>query len=167
MCPSGMTGLRFSEDTYTYMTLNEILEMWEKESQIDALNLDRASIDSAKLHAKYLSMLSIAKLKLKKIQLDFDALKKSKWEWFNGRMTKDQIDALGWKYDPFGGAAKPKLKENMALFYRTDADLSKISALIEYQTVIIDTLVDIMDNIKWRPTNIKNVIEWRKFVSGD
>ena len=67
MCPSGMTGLRFSEDTYTYMTLNEILEMWEKESQIDALNLDRASIDSAKLHAKYLSMLSIAKLKLKRI----------------------------------------------------------------------------------------------------
>ena len=34
------------------------------------------------------------------------------------------------------------------------------------QEEIVNCLKEIMDNIKWRHQNIKNMIEWRKFTSG-
>ena len=46
--------------------LNKILEMWKKDSVIDKINLDESSKESAKLHSKYLELLSIVKLQLKK-----------------------------------------------------------------------------------------------------
>ena len=36
------------------MTLDEIHEMWKRDSQLDEMNLDNASRDAAKLHSKYL-----------------------------------------------------------------------------------------------------------------
>jgi hypothetical protein len=86
--------------------------MWEKDSQIDNINLDETSINSAKLHAKYLSLLSIAKLGLKQKQVEFDSMRKDKWLYFEGKMTKADIEERGWKYDPFDGMSKP-LKTNM------------------------------------------------------
>jgi len=46
--------------------LQQILEMWKKDSIIDDMNLDEASRDSAKLHGKYLELLSVNRMKLKK-----------------------------------------------------------------------------------------------------
>ena len=52
------------------MNLENILELWKKDSVIDDMKLDEASRDSAKLHSKYLELHSVAKLKLKKLELD-------------------------------------------------------------------------------------------------
>ena len=51
--------------------LETILEMWKKDSEIDEMNLDESSRQSAKLHGKYLELLSVNRLKLKKANLDF------------------------------------------------------------------------------------------------
>jgi len=147
------------------MTLEDVLVMWEADSVIDEINLDETSIKSAKLHAKYLQLLSIAKLRLKKKEMEFDAMKKDKWLYFEGKMTKDQIDERGWKYDPFDGGTKP-MKSNMDYYYKSDSDLTRLQSQIDYQKTLIDTLIDIMDNIKWRHQTIRNVIEWRKFTAG-
>ena len=48
------------------MTLEEILEQWETDSQLPKNNLDEVSSQTPALHAKYLSLLVNAKLKLKK-----------------------------------------------------------------------------------------------------
>jgi hypothetical protein len=61
--------------------------------------------------------------------------------------------------------AKP-MKGDMDMFYSTDSDISKLVAQIDYQKVIVETLQDIMDNIKWRHSNIKNIIDFKKFTSG-
>lgn len=147
------------------MTLEDVLVMWEADSVIDEINLDETSIKSAKLHAKYLQLLSIAKLRLKKKEMEFDAMKKDKWLYFEGKMTKDQMDERGWKYDPFDGGTKP-MKSNMDYYYKSDSDLTRLQSQIDYQKTLIDTLIDIMDNIKWRHQNIRNIIDWKRFVSG-
>lgn len=147
------------------MTLEDVLVMWEADSVIDEINLDETSIKSAKLHAKYLQLLSIAKLRLKKKEMEFDAIKKDKWLYFEGKMTKDQMDERGWKYDPFDGGTKP-MKSNMDYYYKSDSDLTRLQSQIDYQKTLIDTLIDIMDNIKWRHQNIRNIIDWKRFVSG-
>ena len=147
------------------MTLEDVLVMWEADSVIDEINLDETSIKSPKLHAKYLQLLSIAKLRLKKKEMEFDAIKKDKWLYFEGKMTKDQMDERGWKYDPFDGGTKP-MKSIMDYYYKSDSDLTRLQSQIDYQKTLIDTLIDIMDNIKWRHQNIRNIIDWKRFTAG-
>jgi len=37
---------------------------------------------------------------------------------------------------------------------------------IEYQKTYVEVCKEILDNIKWRHTQIKNIIDWRRFQSG-
>ena len=147
------------------MTLDDVLKMWAEDSVIDEVMIDETSIKSAKLHSKYLELFSLAKLQLKRRESQMIALKKDKWLYYNGKMTKQDMDKRAWPYDPFNGMAKP-MKGDMELFYANDADTSKLAAQIDYQKVLVDTLQDIMDNIKWRHSNIRNIIDWKKFTAG-
>lgn len=147
------------------MNIDEILKMWQTDSVIDEMKLDDASMDSARLHGKYLELITINKLQLKKKEQEFKILLRDKWLYYNGKMSKEEIDHRGWEYDPFNGLTKP-LKGEMDHYYESDADIQRADAQIEYLKTSIDALKEIMENIKWRHQNIKNMIEWRKFTSG-
>ena len=69
------------------ITIDKVLEMWKKDSPIDELNLDTASQQSAKLHSKYLELLSVTKLQLRKKEMEFKVLLKNKWLGYNGKMS--------------------------------------------------------------------------------
>lgn len=144
--------------------LEDVLAMWKKDSEIDEMNLDAASIQSAKLHSKYLELLSVTKLQLRKREMEFNTLLKDKWLWYNGKMTKVEQDERGWGYDPLNGLKI--LKGDMDYFYNSDAHIQSAKGQIDYLKTVLETLSDIMDNVKWRHQNIKNMIEWRKFTSG-
>lgn len=144
--------------------LQQILEMWKTDSVIDEMNLDETSRDSAKLHGKYLEILSVNRMKLKKAELEFKVLLKDKWMHYNGKMSKEEIDKKGWDYDPLNGLTV--LKGDMDYYYDSDPIIQEAQAKIEYLKEVCDTTKEIMENIKWRHQNIKNMIEWRKFTSG-
>jgi hypothetical protein len=146
------------------MTLDQILEMWKKDSVIDDIRLDEASKDGAALHSKYLELLSINKLQLKRRDAEFKILLKNKWLWYNGKLTKDQIDQLGWEYDALNGLKI--LKGEMDYYYDADPHIQEANARIDYLKTMIDTLEEIISNIRWRHSTIKNMIDWRKFESG-
>jgi c-di-GMP-related signal transduction protein len=146
------------------MTLDQILEMWKKDSLIDDIRLDEASKDGAALHSKYLELLSISKLQLKRRDAEFKILLKNKWLWYNGKLTKDQIDQLGWEYDALNGLKI--LKGEMDYYYDADPHIQEANARIDYLKTMIDTLEEIISNIRWRHSTIKNMIDWRKFESG-
>jgi len=147
------------------MDLNDILMMWKKDAVIDDVCLDDETLKSSKLHAKYLELFSMAKLMLKKKEMEYVSMKKDKWLYYNGKMSKDDMDKNKWKYDPFDGLSKP-MKSDMDMYYSTDEDLVKIKAQIDYQKTIIETLEEIMGNIRWRHTHVKNILEFKKFTSG-
>jgi len=147
------------------MDLNDILMMWKKDAVIDDVCLDDETLKSSKLHAKYLELFSMAKLMLKKKEMEYVSMKKDKWLYYNGKMTKDDMDKNKWKYDPFDGMSKP-MKSDMDMYYSTDKDLVKIKAQIDYQKTIVETLEEIMGNIRWRHTHVKNILEFKKFTSG-
>lgn len=146
------------------LKIEDVIEMWKKDSVIDEMNLDASSIESAKLHAKYLELLSVTKLQLKKKEMEFKTLLKDKWLWYNGKMTKDEQDARGWGYDPLNGLKI--LKGEMEHFYNSDQHIQAAQGQIEYLKTLIDTLSEILENIKWRHQSIRNAITWRQFVSG-
>jgi hypothetical protein len=147
------------------MNLEQILKMWKEDVVIDDVCLDEETIKSSKLHAKYLELFSMAKLQLKRKEIEHESIKKDKWLYYNGKMTQQDMDKRNWKYDPFDGMTKP-LKSDMDMYYSTDEDLTRIKAQIDYQKAIIETLEEIMGNIRWRHTHVKNILDFKKFTSG-
>ena len=144
--------------------LQQILEMWKKDSVIDELKLDESSRNSAKLHGKYLEILSVNRMKLKKADNEFKVLLKNKWLHYNGKLSQEEIDELGWPYDPLNGLTI--LKGDLNRFYDSDPHIQEHKAKMQYLEEVCDTLKEILENIKWRHQTIKNMIEWRKFTSG-
>jgi len=108
--------------------------------------------------------LSVSRLQLKRKEAEYHTLLKDKWMWYNGKMTKDEIDARGWDYDPLNGLKV--LKGDMDYFYNSDEHIQTAKMKIDYLKELVSTLEEIISNIRWRHQNIKNIIEWRKFTSG-
>lgn len=148
------------------MTLDKIMEMWKADCEIDDLALDDETKKTSKMHQKYLELVNINRLQLSMLDKDLHILKKEKWLYYTGKMTKQDMDKKGWAYDPFNGGTKP-LKSELEFYYESDEDLIKIKSKIEYQKAISNALEEIMNNLRWRHTNVKNILDWKKFVSGN
>ncbi len=139
--------------------------MWEKDCVIDDMRLDESSRQAPILHAKYLQLLSTVKLQLKRAEFSQKTLLKQKWLWYNGKMDPIAMSELGWDPDPFDGLKV--LKGDMDYYYDADPEIQKSEEKIQYLKTIIDTLEDMINSIKWRHQTIKNMIEWKKFSSGN
>lgn len=145
--------------------IEDILEEWDRDSRIDDNKLDIESVNTARLHAKYLQILSGVKVAIQNRKLKLEKLKHDKKVWMQGRMTKDELDRRGWKYDPFDGASKP-MKGEMEAYVKTDPDVQKHIDEIERLQICQDALLDIMNNVNWRHQSIRNAIDFRKFMAG-
>ena len=133
-------------------------------AEIDEVQLDEASRDSAKLHSKYLDLYSVARIKQKDLELKFKIILRDKFKHYNGKLTQIEMDQKGWEYDPLGGLTV--LKGDLDKWYDADEVIQEHQMKMAYNGEIVNTLKEILDNIKWRHQNIKNMIEWRKFTSG-
>lgn len=140
------------------------MNQWQKDSQIDELNLDNASRDTPKLHAKYLALHSTAKLMLRKAENRQKKLLKDKWLYYNGKMDQSDMESRGWEPDPFDGLKI--LKTDMAYYYDTDPELQESEDRIVYLKTVLDTLKEIIDVLRWRHQHIGNMIKWRQFQAG-
>ena len=106
-----------------------------------------------------------AKLILKKCEFEQKILLKQKWLYYNGKMDQDEIEKLKWDPDPFDGLKI--LKGEMNYYYDADPEIQKSEEKIQYYKTIVDSLIEIIDNLKWRHQTISNIIRWKQFQSGN
>jgi hypothetical protein len=144
------------------MKLDDVLIMWEADSAIDDNHLGEASTHTAKLHAKYLKALIEAKLRKTKLDIEYNALRKTKIRYYRGEMTRAELEEYGWEQYQYN---KP-LKAEMDEFLKGDEDLSKILVRAEYIDTMVYALESIMSQIKQRDFQLSNGIKWKQFLSG-
>ena len=138
--------------------------MWKDDCKIEEFKLDEVSRQTPSLHAKYLEIRSLTKLKLQEVELAQKTLLKNKWLYYNGKMDEESIREFGWDFDPFNGLKV--LKGDMDHYYDSDTDIQKSEAKITYYKTMLDTLDEIINNLKWRHSTVKNMIDWRRFEAG-
>lgn len=144
------------------MNLDDILVMWEADSAIDDNHLGEASTTTAKLHAKYLKLLVNAKLRRTKLEIDLNALRKTKIRYYRGELTRNELAELGWEQWQYN---KP-LKAEMDEFLKGDDDLAKIQTRLDYIETLVYALESIMSQIKQRDFQLSNGIKWKQFLAG-
>ena len=109
-------------------------------------------------------MLTKTKLEKKFLEGQLDVMFKNKWLYYSGKMDVDQVRKLGWDPDPTNGLRV--LKGDMDYFYRSDSDMQKLNSKIDLAQAIIETLEEIINNLRWRHSTIKNMIDWHRFTNG-
>lgn len=144
------------------MTIDELYETWQQDCQVDDDHLDRESIRTPNLHAKYLRIMMNFKMKLSALQVEYNTLRQKKFRYYRGEMGKDELVELGWNQ---WQGVKP-LKNEMEEFLEGDSDLNKINMKCEYIKHMVEALESIMSQIKARDWQIRNAVEWKKFIAG-
>lgn len=145
-------------------TLDDVLEEWSQDCEIPKHDLAEASRKTPNLHQKYLEVYTRTRLRLRQAEMDQRTLLKDKWMHYNGKMSKDDIDARNWSYDPLEGLKI--MKGDMDKFYDADSDIQASEMKIQYLKEMCDTLKEILDNLKWRHQTIANMIKWKQFEAG-
>lgn len=144
------------------MNLEQLQDMWEVDCVIDDNYLGEQATASPKLHAKYLRLLVNAKLKHTKMKSDYNILRKNKFRYYRGELSREELTELGW---PQWQGVKP-LKNEMDEFLTGDTDLNTLEVKIEYLATMIYFLESVMNAIKSRDWEIKTHVEWKKFLAG-
>ena len=143
------------------MVLEEIYELWHKDSVIDKTELGDESLKIPQLHHKYFKIYSNERLLLKKFESDFKILRLEKYEFYTQGPTKETQER-GWTLPASGKI----LKSEVNTYIEADKDIIKISLKIGVQQEKIELLDSIIRTLNNRGYNIRAAIDWYKFTMG-
>ena len=138
--------------------IDYIKEEWKKDSVMDEDLLDNESIKIPQLHSKYLNYLSdIRLIKIKKEQ-EYKKLLIDKFEYYTGKAEHEV-----YQQNPFNLKI---LKQDVQLYIDSDEHIQKSLNILNYYKEMIFVLESILSNINTRGFQIKNSIDWQKFIQG-
>ena len=141
-------------------TLEQVLKKWESDAVMDQTEPSKELLKVPKLHSAYLQILTKHRIAAKKAHFDYLRMRKIKWEYYTGKMSKEELEEYGW--EPFQFA----LKSDITTYLEADKDLIKLLEKKVYHEETVSVIDSIMNEIKQRTWQLKEFINWEKFVSG-
>ena len=141
------------------MDLETLQNQVDVDLKIDDTELDLESIRTPQLHNKYLRQFTKYSLQYKKAKDDYDGLYKFKWEYYTGKSTMEVYQA-----EPFDLKV---LKSDVGIYLNADEELQKLGQRTEYLNVVVVYIERVLKEINNRNWNIRNTIEWKKFLHGE
>lgn len=140
--------------------IDELLEMWRQDADIDRTEPGKALLDIPKLHSKYLNILSRHRLLVKEAEFKYNKMKKVKWEYYTGKMDDATLKHYGWEPFPF------ILKSDITTYLDSDEDLNKFLANKAMHEEIVDVCNAILKELNSRTFQLRDFISWERFIQG-
>ena len=141
------------------MNLDQIQEMWEKDSQIDPDNLHDESLKIPQLHSKYYTLYNTITLLREKARGTYNRVRLERYNYYTGKASAEVYVEEPFPY-------KVRDKEALQRYMDADERLNKVDLKIRYYDVELKFLEEIIKTISNRTFRIKNAIEWNKFQAG-
>ena len=127
--------------------------------RIDADNLHTESLKVPALHAKYHEMYNNFLLLRKKAEQQRKNIRHERYEYYSGK-----ADPEVYQKNPFG--KKIRDKDTMTKYLDADEKLKEVNLKIDYYETLLNYCESILKQINNRTYQIKNAIEWQKFIAG-
>ena len=141
------------------MNLEQIQEMWEKDSQIDPDNLHDESLKIPQLHAKYYTVYNTITLLREKARETHSRVKLERYNYYTGKAPAEVYEEEPFPY-------KVRDKDALQRHLEADEKLTKLDIKIKYYDVMLKFLEEIIKTISNRIYQIKNAIEFMRFQAG-
>ena len=143
------------------MTLDEIRKEVERDTKINPTDLDLESLKIPQLHGKYLNFLLDERLVLAQIQADAAITLRTKWEYYTGKMSREELESRG--LEQF---SLKILRQDLDLYIDSDSDVIKSRQKALFQKEKIARLEEIVKELNNRHWKIRNALDWIKFKNG-
>lgn len=143
--------------------LEDIIKLWDADSNIDQTEPGKELLKIPKLHNKYLKILVNHRLALKRLNFKYSELRKAKEEYYNGSMAKEELDERGW--EPF--LLNIKTKQGVERYIESDKDLVEILMKKIYHEEAIAVCESILQELKSRTYQLRDYISWERFIGGN
>jgi len=140
------------------ITLDDIKSQWAEDSKLDNDLLDNESTKIPQLHSKYLNYLSDVRLTKIRKEQEYKTLIREKFEYYTGK-----ADDLVYQEKPFDLKV---LKQDVPMYMDADPEIQNITTRINYYEEIIFFLEKVIQQLNNRTFQIKNSIDWQKFMQG-
>jgi hypothetical protein len=140
--------------------LDELLEMWKNDCEIDRTEPGKALLEIPKLHSKYINILSNHRLLSKDAEFKYNRMRKLKWEYYTGKMDDDELKRHKWEPFPF------VLKADLVTYMDADEDLNKYKAQKMMHDEIVEVCTSIIKELNGRTFQLRSFIDWEKFIQG-
>ena len=141
------------------MNLEQIQEMWEKDSKIDPDNLHDESLKIPQLHSKYYTLYNTITLMREKARSQYSKVRLERYNYYTGKAPAEAYIEEPFPY---------KVREKDAIQRHLEADdrMNKVDMKIKYYDIMLKFLEEIIRAVSNRTYQIKNAIEWNKFQAG-
>jgi len=140
--------------------IDDLLEMWRQDCDIDKTEPDLELLNIPKLHSKYLNILSQHRMLSKQAEFKYNKMKKLKWEYYTGKLDDDQLKQYGWEPFPY------ILKSDLSTYLESDEDLNKHVASKAVHDEIVELCTTILKELNSRTFQLRDFISWQKFIQG-
>jgi len=140
--------------------IEQILNLWTADSDIDQTEPGKELLKIPKLHNKYLTILTKHKMAGKKANFDYLRMRKTKWEYYTGKLSKEELDQFEW--EPF----QFTLKSDISTYLESDQDLIKLLEKKIYHEEAVSVIEAIMGELKQRTWQLRDFITWERFIGG-
>jgi len=141
------------------MNLEQIQEMWEKDSKIDPDNLHDESLKIPQLHSKYYTLYNTITLLRERAREQYNKVRLERYNYYTGKATAEVYAEEPFPY---------KVREKDAIQRHLEADdkMNKVDMKIKYYDIMLKFLEEVIRAVSNRTYQIKNAIEWNKFQAG-
>ena len=143
------------------MLIDKIVDEWDIDCVIDDEDIGASALKSPNLHSKYLRILIDYKLKKIKASSELADKKLLKSKYFKGHLTTEELKEQKWEAYQFR-----VLKGDIEDLIDADPEIQKIKNRIEYCASAIYLLESILQEIKSRSFHTRVAMDWVKFRSG-
>jgi len=133
--------------------------MWAKDSVIDDVLLDEASIKIPQLHSKYITLHGEFTLLLKKSKQEHNKIIHLRTLYYSGRGEPEMYEETPFNFK--------LIRSEVPSWVAVDETVNKIEMKVALYETTLNTLSEILKQIHQLSFNIKNMIAWRQFVNGN
>jgi hypothetical protein len=147
---------------------NNVKAQWQEDSQVDfqfkskqyTEDLAQLSLGIPYQHNKYLNYYNDFSTEKSALEFQYRIKVRDKREYYQG-----EADPEVYKEKPFGQTIKTS--EKMKVYLEADEDLINIEMKIEFINKALFYLDNVLKMVSNRSFQIKNAIEWEKFINGN
>jgi hypothetical protein len=143
------------------MKIEEIYEMWAKDSEIDQTNVSGESANIPKLHNKYFRVYMEEGMKLKQLRAKYKQLKLLKEQYYRGELDITELQQYGWEPQPL-----KILRTDISTYIDADQDMINLSlkvGMIEEKVNYLEAIIKMISN-RW--FQLKTIVDWERFRTG-
>ena len=142
--------------------IEDLMKEWSSDSRIDETEPGKELAKIPSLHAKYLDVLTYHSMVVKKLNVDFNKMRKLKWEYWHGDLNDpDELKKYGWE-----PVHEKILRQDIPIYLDGDNDLNNILLKKMAHQEIYDYCQSVLKELSQRSWQIRSYIEWQKFIAG-